>query len=106
MQRNVGSRYLYFKTTGGRCALHFAAEPPTHLETGARVRVTGVRAAQTLALSSNHTRRPRPWLPHGAASPLGAVPPLGWRRLGRHVAPATAPATFSSVDFCTFPLIT
>ncbi len=54
--RDVGSRYLYaLQTTGGRFALHFAADPPAHLETGARVRVTGVRVAQTLALSSSTT---------------------------------------------------
>ena len=54
--RDVGSRYLYaLQTTGGRFALHFAADPPTHLETGARVRVTGVQVAQTLALSSSTT---------------------------------------------------
>jgi NPCBM-associated, NEW3 domain of alpha-galactosidase len=54
--RDVGSRYLYaLKTTGGRFALHFAADPPTHLETGTRVRVTGVRVEQMLALSSSTT---------------------------------------------------
>jgi len=42
--RDVGSRFVYFLTTiRGRFALHFAADPPTHLLTGARVRVTGVR---------------------------------------------------------------
>src|SRR5438445_12562918 len=54
--RDVGSRYLYaLTTTGGWFALHFAADPPTHLETGTHVRVTGVRVAQTLALSSSTT---------------------------------------------------
>jgi hypothetical protein len=52
--RHVDSRFLYvLQTPGGRVALHFAADPPTHLTTGARVRVTGVRVAQTLALSSS-----------------------------------------------------
>ena len=52
----MGSRYLYaLKTTGERFALHFAADPPTHLATGARVRVTGVRVTQTLALRSSTT---------------------------------------------------
>jgi hypothetical protein len=54
--RDVGSRYVYFlKTTRGRFALHFAADPPTHLETGSRVRTTGVRVAQALALDSSST---------------------------------------------------
>src|SRR5262249_18260524 len=43
------------QTTRGRFALHFAADPPTHLTTGAHVRVTGVRVEQTLALSSGST---------------------------------------------------
>ena len=47
---------LYFlKTTRKRFALHFAADPPTHLETDARVRVTGVRVEQALALGSSST---------------------------------------------------
>jgi hypothetical protein len=54
--REVGSRYVYFlKTTRRRFALHFAADPPTHLETHARVRVTGVRVEQALALDSSST---------------------------------------------------
>jgi len=54
--RDVGSRYLYvLQTTRGRFVLHFAADPSTHLETGARVRVTGMRVEQTLALSSSTT---------------------------------------------------
>jgi hypothetical protein len=52
--RHTGSRFLYvLQTPRERVALHFAADPPTHLTTGARVRVTGVRVAQTLALSSS-----------------------------------------------------
>jgi gametolysin peptidase M11 len=53
---DVESRYVYFlKTTRRRFALHFAADPPTHLETDARVRVTGVRVDQALALGSSST---------------------------------------------------
>jgi len=50
--RDPGSRYLYFldAVAGGRFSLHFAAEPPTHLETGSRVRVRGVRVDRALAL--------------------------------------------------------
>jgi hypothetical protein len=54
--RDLGSRYIYFlKTRRGRFALHFAANPPTHLATDTRVRVTGVRVEQALALDSSST---------------------------------------------------
>jgi hypothetical protein len=54
--RDVGSRFVYFlKTTRRRFALHFAADPPTHLETATRVRVTGVQVGQALALGSSST---------------------------------------------------
>jgi hypothetical protein len=48
-----GSRYLYFlKVAGSRFPLNFAKDPPTHLTTGARVRVRGVRTNNLLALQS------------------------------------------------------
>jgi hypothetical protein len=51
--RNRGSRYRYFlEAAEGRFALHFAASPPTHLETGSQVRVRGVRVDRALALES------------------------------------------------------
>ena len=54
--RDVGSRFVYFlKTARRRFALHFAAHPPTHLETATRVRVTGVQVGQALALGSSST---------------------------------------------------
>lgn len=54
--RDVGSRYLYFlDTLGERFSLHFAADAPTHLQTGAHVRVTGVRLGLALALDSGGT---------------------------------------------------
>ncbi|MBI3330163.1 MAG: peptidase M11 [Nitrospinae bacterium] len=50
--RDPGSRYLYFlESAGQRFSLHFPADPPTLL-TGARVRATGVRVGQALALRS------------------------------------------------------
>jgi hypothetical protein len=50
------SRYLYFlEASGARFSLHFAADPPTHLLTGSRVRVQGVRVNGTLALGSGST---------------------------------------------------
>jgi Gametolysin peptidase M11/NPCBM-associated, NEW3 domain of alpha-galactosidase len=53
--RAVGSRYLYFlRAAGQRLSLHFAAEPPDAV-TGARVRVSGIRVDQTLALGSGST---------------------------------------------------
>ena len=54
--RDVGSRFVYFlKTARRRLALRFAAHPPTHLATAARVRVTGVQVGQALALGSSST---------------------------------------------------
>ncbi|MGH8065371.1 MAG: MG2 domain-containing protein [Candidatus Entotheonellia bacterium] len=50
------SRYRYFlQVAGKRISLHFAAEPPTHLLTGSRVRVTGIRIKDALALESGTT---------------------------------------------------
>jgi uncharacterized repeat protein (TIGR01451 family) len=54
--RDSESRYLYFLYIAGkRVSLHFAADLPTHLLTGARVRVTGVRVNEALALASGST---------------------------------------------------
>jgi hypothetical protein len=51
--RDVGSRYLYFlKAANRRFSLNFAKDPPTHLTSGARVRVRGVRTNGVLALQS------------------------------------------------------
>ncbi|MBZ0159713.1 MAG: peptidase M11 [bacterium] len=51
--RYQGSRYLYFlEALGERFTLHFAADAPTHLETGSQVRVTGVRVERAIALQS------------------------------------------------------
>jgi hypothetical protein len=51
--RDVGSRYLYFlKAAGRRLSLNFAKDAPTHLTSGARVRVRGVRTNGVLALQS------------------------------------------------------
>jgi len=51
--RTDGSRYLYFlEAVASRLSLHFAADPPTHLQTGDRVRVRGVQVNQALALES------------------------------------------------------
>ncbi len=49
-----GSRYHYFLKPPGnrRLSLNFAKEPPTHLTSGSRVRVRGVRANGVLALQS------------------------------------------------------
>ena len=48
-----GSRYHYFlKAAGNRVSLNFAKEPPTHLTSGSRVRVRGVRSNGVLALQS------------------------------------------------------
>ena len=50
----AGSRFDYFiRTDKGRYALHFAGQPPTHLLTGARVRVRGVQTGNTLALGAD-----------------------------------------------------
>jgi hypothetical protein len=50
--RDVGSRYLYFlKAAGRRLSLNFAKDAPTHLTSGARVRVRGVRTNGVLALA-------------------------------------------------------
>jgi len=57
--RDPGSRYLYFlEAVAGRFSLHFAADPPTHLETGSQVRVRGVRAGGVLALTSSSSVEP------------------------------------------------
>jgi len=51
--RDVGSHYLYFlKAVNGRFSLNFAKDPPTHLASGAKVRVRGVRTNGVLALQS------------------------------------------------------
>src|SRR2546427_8951703 len=51
--RDVGSRYLYFlKAANRRLSLNFAKDPPTHLASGAKVRVHGVRTNGVLALQS------------------------------------------------------
>jgi len=51
--RDVGSRYLYFlKAAGRRLSLNFAKDAPTHLTSGARVRVRGIRTNGVLALQS------------------------------------------------------
>jgi NPCBM-associated, NEW3 domain of alpha-galactosidase len=51
-----GGRYHYgLETAIGKLSLHFASDPPTHLLTGARVRVQGVRLGQTLAVGSGNT---------------------------------------------------
>ena len=51
--REVGSRYLYFlKAADRRFSLTFTKDPPTHLTSGARVRVRGVRTNGVLALQS------------------------------------------------------
>ncbi|MCI0409003.1 MAG: M12 family metallo-peptidase, partial [Acidobacteria bacterium] len=53
--REDGSRYLHFlKVNEERFSLHFAAHPPT-LQTGARVRVRGIRVERALALESGST---------------------------------------------------
>jgi len=52
----TGGRYRYFlESTAGRHSLHFATHPPTHLLTGARIRVTGVQVDGTVALASGST---------------------------------------------------
>jgi len=54
--RDLDSRYLYFlEAAGERLSLHFAADPPTDHQTGARIRVTGVRVGTALALQSGST---------------------------------------------------
>lgn len=54
--RDQDSRYLYFlQALGEKLSLHFAANPPTHLQTGARIRATGVRIGTALALQSGST---------------------------------------------------
>src|SRR5262249_33885166 len=50
------SRLLYFlETAGERLSLHFAANPPKHLLTGAQVRLKGVQVDGALALASGDT---------------------------------------------------
>jgi hypothetical protein len=54
--RNDGYHYHYFlDAAGARLSLHFAADPPTGLLTGSRVRVKGVQVDGALALSSDST---------------------------------------------------
>jgi subtilisin len=53
-----GGRYRHFlQSTSGRYSLHFASRP-THLLTGARIRVTGVQVGATLALGGDGDNRP------------------------------------------------
>ncbi len=53
-----GSRFLYFLSPaeqeggGERFSLHFAAQPPSDLQTGSRIRVKGVQIDQAVALES------------------------------------------------------
>ena len=48
----AGSRYRYFlNSTSGRYSLQFAGDEPTHLLTGARIRVHGIKRDTTLALA-------------------------------------------------------
>jgi hypothetical protein len=52
----AGARFEYFvHTNNGRFALRFADQFPTHLLTGARVRVKGVKAGNTLDVGPNTT---------------------------------------------------
>jgi hypothetical protein len=52
----AGSRFEYFiHTNSGRYTLHFAGHPPTDLLTGARIRVNGTKAGNTLALGADPT---------------------------------------------------
>jgi len=54
--RDVGSRYLYFLESGSaRYSLHFANHEPTHLLTGAKIRVRGVRLETMLAVGGDTT---------------------------------------------------
>src|SRR5215471_14195361 len=47
----TGSRFEYaLHTNNGRFALQFAGQPPKHVLTGARVRVKGMKAGNTLAV--------------------------------------------------------
>jgi hypothetical protein len=47
------SRFHYtLRSQGGNYALHFRKDPPTHLKTGARVRVRGIKIADAVALES------------------------------------------------------
>jgi len=51
----AGARFEYvLHTNNGRFALQFAGSPPTHLLTGAKVRVKGVKAGNTLAVGSDN----------------------------------------------------
>jgi hypothetical protein len=48
----VGARYLYgLRVAGQRYSLYFAEEEPTHLTTGAKIRVRGVKIDTNLALA-------------------------------------------------------
>jgi hypothetical protein len=50
----TGGRYRYhLHSTGGRYSLHFANRQPTHLLTGARIRIRGVQIGTTLALDGS-----------------------------------------------------
>src|SRR5437016_11719877 len=54
--RESESRLLFFlEAAGQRFSLHFAANPPKHLLTGAQVRVKGVQVDGALALASGDT---------------------------------------------------
>jgi len=54
--RDQESRLLYFlEAAGERFSLHFVANPPTHLQTGSRVRVKGLRVERTLILDFGYT---------------------------------------------------
>jgi hypothetical protein len=64
--RAQGSRYVYkLESLGQEYSLHFKKEPPTHLTSGARVRVRGVRLNNAIALESAR----------GAVQTLAAVAP-------------------------------
>jgi len=52
----AGSRFEYaLHTNNGRFSLRFAGAHPTHLLTGAKIRVKGVRAGNTLAVGADAT---------------------------------------------------
>lgn len=69
--RYDGSRYHYgLETAIGKLWLHFAADPPTQLLTGARVRVQGVRVQNLVALGGG--RNVKTVAPAPVPSTLGA----------------------------------
>lgn len=54
--RAQGGRYIYkIESLGQEFSLHFKKEPPTHLISGARVRVRGVRLNNAIALESSRS---------------------------------------------------